>query len=462
MDRRYILFIDLGPDSCLDQNLLQIQKTIGEALPLQKILLETINSIIPSRPLSYTPDLILFRPCSTILLEEALNRLRERWGPIPIVGLVCSKWVALHELYSILINRLDDFLSCPCREIDLILRLRRLLCRNRKSAEETKGDPRLESLVGEERCFVEVVEKIPLLARSDAAVLISGETGTGKELFARAIHYQGPRRGKPFIPVNCGALPDHLFENELFGHAKGAFTDASQEAAGLIAEAEGGTLFLDEIDAISPSAQVKLLRFLQDRAYRPLGAAKSRVADVRIIAASNANLTELVEGKLFRQDLYYRLHVLSLTAPPLRERSGDIPLLAAHFLAKYANQYEKPASYLSHRALQKLLAYPWPGNVRELEGVLQKAVVLGSSPLLQPEAIHLPEPPRREASGGDSLQAVKTRAIASVERAYLSDLLTRHQGNITQAAKGAGKKRQVLQRLLRKYGLERQTFQKTL
>ncbi|KAA0242848.1 MAG: sigma-54-dependent Fis family transcriptional regulator [Candidatus Brocadia sp. AMX2] len=232
-----------------------------------------------------------------------------------------------------------------------------------------------------------MIEKIPSLAWSDATVMIYGETGTGKELIARAIHYNSHRHGKPFIPVNCGALPDHLIENELFGHAKGAFTDASTAEKGLIAEAEGGALFLDEVDTLSSSAQIKLLRFLQDKEYRHLGSSKSRGADVRVIAATNSNLWYLVETKRFREDLYYRLNVLSVTLPPLRERVSDIPLLAAHFLTRYAKQNRRGLLHLSGDAMQKLIHYPWSGNVRELEGVIQRAAVLCASSVLEPEDI---------------------------------------------------------------------------
>lgn len=312
--------------------------------------------------------------------------------------------------------------------------------------------------------------------------MIYGETGTGKELIARAIHYNSHRHGKPFIPVNCGALPDHLIENELFGHAKGAFTDASTAEKGLIAEAEGGALFLDEVDTLSSSAQIKLLRFLQDKEYRHLGSSKSRGADVRVIAATNSNLWYLVETKRFREDLYYRLNVLSVTLPPLRERVSDIPLLAAHFLTRYAKQNRRGLLHLSGDAMQKLIHYPWSGNVRELEGVIQRAAVLCASSVLEPEDIDHFSPcggalledsslreDKKEAcspfiSASDfpvtdhSLQKVKIQAIGQFERSYLTNLLIAHKGNITHAAKAAGKDRRTLQRLLRKYNLDARAF----
>jgi transcriptional regulator with PAS, ATPase and Fis domain len=322
-----------------------------------------------------------------------------------------------------------------------------------------KDKPLIEALVGESEIFRRAVEKTALLARSDATVLISGETGTGKELFARAIHYQGPRKDKPFIPVNCGALPDHLFENELFGHEKGAFTDASSAEKGLIAEAEGGTLLLDEIDTLSLSAQVKLLRFLQSWEYRPLGCSKSTVADVRVVAATNADLRQRMELKFLRQDLYYRLNTLSLSIPSLRERIGDIPCLTSYFIARYANQNGRPAPELSAEVLRALMAYSWPGNVRELECAVQRAMTLNTSGTLRWEDFDLPTSLAVEIPEQGSLREAKTKAVAEFERSYLSNLLTTCRGNITQAAKAAGKERRSFQRLVRKYGLERHSFQ---
>jgi DNA-binding NtrC family response regulator len=314
--------------------------------------------------------------------------------------------------------------------------------------------------VGESKQFHQAIGKIPLLAQSDTTILITGETGTGKELVARAVHYQSARHGKPFIPVNCGALPDNLFENELFGHIKGAFTDASSTASGLVAEAEGGTMLLDEVDTLSASAQVKLMRFLQDREYRPLGSPRNVIADVRIVAASNVDLWHQVQQKRVREDLFYRLNVLSIHLPPLRDRIEDIPLLAAHFLAQYASQYDRGPLRLSPGALQRILAYPWPGNVRELEGVIERAVILTSDSVLQPENIDLIDLVKSKVSEIGSFRDAKAQTIEQFERSYLTNLLSVHRGNITWAAKQAGKDRRGFQRLLRKYSLECTVFQK--
>jgi DNA-binding NtrC family response regulator len=303
------------------------------------------------------------------------------------------------------------------------------------------------------------VEKIPLIAGSDAPVLILGETGTGKELFARAIHYYGLRQGKPFIPVNCGAIPVHLFENELFGHSKGAFTDASCAEKGLVAEAEGGTLFLDEVDALNSSAQIKLLRFLQDRTYRPLGSSRSLEADVRILAATNTDLRQRVGEKAFRDDLYHRLNVLSLTIPPLRERPGDIARLANHFLARQATGTHK-AMCLSADAVRKLEAYPWMGNVRELAGVIERAVTMNPGGVINASGIDLAVPDVERVSLPAGWREAKRRAVGEFERSYLTNLLTTSEGNISRAAKAAGKERRTFQRLLRKYGLDGHAFRK--
>ncbi len=314
-----------------------------------------------------------------------------------------------------------------------------------------------DTLVGESEVFLRTLEKIKLFAGTGATVLITGETGTGKELFARAIHYHGVRRGQPFIPVNCGALPDALIENELFGHSKGAYTDAASAERGLVAEAHGGTLFLDEIDALSFPAQAKLLRFLQRGEYRPVGCAKFAYADVRVVVASNADLLVLVQEKRFREDLFYRLHVLSVTIPPLRYRFGDLPLLAAHFAEHYGRVHGYGPVSVSEEALHKLMAHSWPGNIRELEGVLQRAVLHSGGGTIETYHVELAGAMVAETTSGTLSQA-KMTAMQEFERTYLINLLRVHRGNITHAAKAAGKERRSFQRLLTKHQLHRSQF----
>ena len=322
-----------------------------------------------------------------------------------------------------------------------------------------------ETLIGTSPCFLQVKDKIPLLSRSRSTVLISGETGTGKELFARALHYSSDRRGKPFVPINCAALPDHLVENELFGHSKGAFTGALIEKHGLFQEADGGTLFLDEINSLNMAAQSKLLRVLQDQEFRPLGATKSRAVDVKVVAASNTDLRYLVEARQFREDLFYRLNVLSITLPPLRNRAEDIPELATHFLAHAAEEFGKGRVQLSPDALKVLMSYDWPGNVRELQGVLHRAVAMAVGDVLGAQDLDLPHQPSQgpmtaampqwtimEPCG---FQEMKAKVVDEFERTYLCQILSAHHGNVSKAARAAQKERRAFQRLLQKHGLQR-------
>lgn len=464
MHQSDILIMDLDPNSCPYDNREQIAK------PLEKIFPETAIAVqaglgnpadmrIPS-----SAKLILMKSPFTEKLSKAFQTVKEKWNSGSVLGILCTVTDAPNAQFIAILNDMDDFLCCPFEEIELILRVQRLLPEKLQVTSDSphkqlKALSRFEGLVGESESFLRIIEKIPSVARCDATVLIAGETGTGKEIVARAIHYQSSRHAKPFIPINCGALPDHLFENELFGHARGAYTGASSSEKGLLAEAQGGTLFLDEVDTLSSSAQVKLLRFLQDREYRPLGSPRSRTANVRVIAATNADVLEQVRARAFRKDLYYRLNIVALHLPRLRERSEDIPLLAEHFLSQYGSRYGRGSLRLTPDCLQKLLAYPWPGNIRELEGVIQRGIIMTSSPTLRPEDIELPIASHDKEFKNAPLCQAKAHAIDQFERSYLIRILTSHKGNVTQAAKSAGKERRSFQRLLRKHGLNRRAFQ---
>jgi len=327
----------------------------------------------------------------------------------------------------------------PARQHETILR-------------ELKRKLGLDQLIGESPAFLAAVGTIPAMARCEATVLISGETGTGKEVCARAIHYLSARSAKPFIAVNCGAIPPELVENELFGHERGAYTDAVVAKPGLIQEAEGGTLFLDEIDCLPPLAQVKLLRFLQEKEYRPLGTTKSKKASVRVITATNTDLEAAIQQGRLRRDLYYRINILPLVLPPLRHRQGDIVLLARHFLTKFAEELDKPRPEFSPAALQMLLAYPWPGNVRELEHTIERAVALTEARIIDEGDLALSTPLHRQEP--ETFHQVKTRMVAQFEQVYLKDILLAHGGNITKAAHAAGKHRRAFWQLLRKHGIK--------
>ena len=327
-------------------------------------------------------------------------------------------------------------------------------------SERAQDDKGMGGLIGRAPAFRDVVSKLPTLAKAEGSVLISGETGTGKELVARAVHELSPRARYPFIPVNCGALVDTLLESELFGHERGAFTDAHARRQGLISQAARGTLFLDELDTLTPRAQVGLLRFLQDRTFRALGSAVEQQADVRFVAATNTRLDGLVKSGAFRADLYYRVSVLCVTLPPLRERREDILPLAEHFVAKHGGV---PVS-LSAAAVEALLAWDWPGNVRELESAVTRALAVAGSGQIEPADLDLPAtrgetgamPLLTDASSSYKIQ--KRRVIDCFERQYLMKLMTDHQGNVTQAAQAAGKERRDLGKLLKRHGLDARLF----
>lgn len=320
-------------------------------------------------------------------------------------------------------------------------------------------------MVGQSPNFTAVLDLIHKFSKYDASLLILGETGTGKEMVARAIHYLGNRSDYPFIPVNCGGLPEHLVENELFGHTRGAFTDARDNQPGLIAQTQGGTLFLDEINALSMNAQAALLRFLQDSCYRPLGGQNLIKSDVRIITASNQGLHELVKQGHFRQDLLFRLEVLCMVLPPLRERTEDIELLSKFFISRYCSRYNQPQRYLHPETLQCMQAYDWPGNIRELENFIHRAFILSNE-----EHIHSSIPSNhypwtfsptnvaQESQTHLSFKKAKAQFVEKFERNYLLQLMSETRGNISEASRRSGKERRTLGKLLKKYGIHKTQF----
>jgi DNA-binding NtrC family response regulator len=318
----------------------------------------------------------------------------------------------------------------------------------------------LAQLVGTAPAFQDIVARLPILANADGVVLIGGETGTGKNLVARAIHALGPRAPRPFVAVNCGSLVDTLLEGELFGHEGGAFTDAHTRREGLVPHAAGGTLFLDEAEALTPRAQLTLLRVLQERTFRPLGSAVEQRADVRFLAATNVQLEERGRAGSFRGDLYYRLCVFSVTLPPLRERPEDVLPLAAHFLARHART-AGPMPRLSAGAVEALLAFDWPGNVRELESAIVRALPVARGGTIEAWDLDLPGPPGPAPADGApplSYKAEKRRVLEAFDRRYLVRLMREHHGNVSRAARAAGKERRDLGKLLKRHGLTGRQF----
>ena len=376
--------------------------------------------------------------------------VRRQLEAVPI--LVATQMTEPEQCREMLALGPDDFVTPPFRPVDILPRLWRLRLRSSKEDPvvlQLKEKLGLKQLIGESKAFLAEINKIEFMARCNTGVLITGETGTGKEMFARAIHHLSSRSAKPFNPVNCGAIPIDLVENELFGHEPGAFTGASVSSAGLIRESDGGSLFLDEVDCLPLLAQVKLLRFLQEKEIRPLGARTSCRVDVRVIAAANANLEDAVAKGRFRQDLYYRLNIVGLVLPPLRERKDDVPILARHFLVKHAAASGAPGRDLTMAAIQKLMFHDWPGNVRELENVIERSLILSSRTVLHPEDIQLPATITLKER--ETFQTTKAKMIAQFERSYIQDLLRTHDGNISKAAHAAGKHRRAFWEIMRKH-----------
>ena len=309
-------------------------------------------------------------------------------------------------------------------------------------------------LIGDSPEMEAIRGKIAKLARSQAPIYISGESGTGKELVARLIHQRGPRAEGPFVPVNCGAIPADLVESELFGHRKGAFTGANADKEGLFQAAQGGTLFLDEVADLPMHIQVKLLRAIQEKAVRPIGAQKEVPVDVRILSATHTDLAELVREGRFREDLYYRLHVIELHVPALRDRQGDLPILVEHFLQRLTEDMGSPLPQLTAAATEALQAYPFPGNVRELENILERAVTLCEGDAITADDLGLPAATRDSGSPGPSSAEPLDIYLTNIEKEAILSALERTDQNKTAAAKALGISFRALRYRLKKLGLE--------
>lgn len=320
-------------------------------------------------------------------------------------------------------------------------------------------------LVGASPAFLDVVRLVPKLAACDATVFIQGETGTGKELIARAIHNLSARRDHPFIPVHCGATTDALLEKTLFCHVPGASTDTQENPGALVTKAAGGTLFLDEIESLTPQGQAVLLRFLEDPVHWLPGTHQGIAGRVRLIAASNADVTQLVKGGGFRQDLIYRLAILPITLPPLRERPGDAILLAKHFIQRFARLYGRPEKTLDPASAALLARHPWPGNVRELENLIHREFLRADGPQLSIPPAALGLAPSHEAPASPmpvnfdlGFRQAKERVIAEFERAFLVQALAKSRGNVSAAARLVGKERRAFGKLLKKHGIDRAQY----
>jgi two-component system, NtrC family, response regulator HydG len=340
----------------------------------------------------------------------------------------------------------EEYLAKPFTDDELVGAVGRALAKlhRRRAARATLPPTKIPfGLIGESEAMRVVHRAIAKAATTSATVLVSGESGTGKELVARAIHYSSPRAAAPFVAVNCGAIPEGLMESELFGHIRGAFTGATESRAGFFQTADGGTIFLDEISETSPGMQIKLMRVLQEKEVSMVGTTNPRRVDVRIVAATNRDPLKLVSSGILREDLFYRLNVIAITIPPLRERADDALLLARHFATAFAREFGKPAPEFSDRALQALREYYWPGNVRELENVIQRLVVMSEGDTV--EVFDLPSLMRSSAMRESGLN----RSLAEVEAEHIRNVLTSCGGNRSRAARVLGIDRKTLREKLR-------------
>ncbi|MGH9626747.1 MAG: sigma-54-dependent transcriptional regulator, partial [Bryobacteraceae bacterium] len=388
---------------------------------------------------------------------ELLANLRRQNSFIPVI--VVTAFGTVEAAVEAMKAGASDFLLKPFSLDHLLtvvqkaMEVRALRDENRKLREELGHRYQFDNIIGRSEPMQEVFSTITRVAPTRATVLLAGESGVGKDLIARAIHYHSPRRDKPFVKINCTALPENLMESELFGYEKGAFTGAVASKPGKFEQADTGTVFLDEIGDVPPSIQVKLLRVLQEREFERLGSNKVRHIDVRVIAATNVDLRNALESGNFREDLYYRLNVVPMNIPALRDRKEDIPFLAEHFARKIGRDVGGRASSLSEAAMRKLVSSDWPGNVRELENVIERSIVLCANPVLEAEDIRLDTSPRaRPAETPQFLP--EGLSLDEYEQYVIREALRRAEGNKSQAARLLGITRNALRYRLSQIGLE--------
>jgi len=393
-------------------------------------------------------------PCSGL---DLLDSFRKTMPEMPVVLL--TAFGSVDTAIQAMKHGAFDYIAKPVDLDELVLTMkravehRRLIENNRTPKRAFSERSRAATLIGQSKKMVEVFKLVGKVSHSRTAVLIQGESGTGKELIARAIHDNSLRATHRFVPVNCSAIPDSLLESEFFGHTKGSFTGAHTQRRGLLEEASGGTFFLDEIGDLSPAAQAKLLRVLQEGEIRMVGSNESVRVDLRVIAASGRNLAELVGTGRFREDLLYRLNTVTILLPPLRERPEDIPLLAEFFLTRYGDQKEVPVTSFSSATMRALIEYAWPGNVRELEHVVERAVALASQAILSIDDLP-PQVIQKDGEASDQ-RGIFPGTLKALQREQVLKMLESTHGNKERAAHLLGISRRTLYRLLEQYGLSK-------
>jgi DNA-binding NtrC family response regulator len=388
---------------------------------------------------------------------ELLANLRRQDSHTPVI--VMTAFGSIETAVEAMKAGAVDFLPKPfsldhlMTVVNKALELRTLRDENRQLRAELGQRYEFDNIVGRSDAMREIFATVERVAPTRATVLMCGESGVGKDLIARAIHHHSPRDGRPFVKINCTALPENLMESELFGYEKGAFTGANTTKPGKFEQADTGTVFLDEIGDVPASVQVKLLRILQEREFERLGSNKTRHIDVRVLAATNVDLRAALEQGTFREDLYYRLNVLPINIPPLRERKADIPFLAEHFVKKLKKDLGTPVESISEAAIQRLLEYHWPGNVRELENVIERSMVLGSGAVLEAADIKLDLAPKPRLAAADNFLP-DGMTLDDYERSIIREALHRANGNKSQAARLLGLTRNALRYRLSQMGIE--------
>jgi DNA-binding NtrC family response regulator len=394
---------------------------------------------------------------------EVLQRIKAKQPIIPVI--MITAYATVEMSIQALRKGAYDMLTKPFEPEELLYRVKNALTQtelieeNRELKEELAGKFRFENIIGASSGLKAVLERVEKVAIRDTSVLITGESGTGKELVAQAIHYNSPRKGKRFVAINCGALPESILEGELFGYKKGAFTGAKENRAGLLETADGGTLFLDEVGNLPMNVQKTLLRFLQEQEFNRLGDTTPTKVDVRILSATNSDLKQAVKSGGFREDLYYRLNVVNIHLPPLRERRGDIPLLAAHFISLQNSKFGTGVKGLDSEAMAAVTQYEWPGNIREMKNVIEASMAMENEEHLTlatlAQFIDMPEDicstPLDEQIEGDY-----SSAMARFEAEYLRGLLARYSWNVDAAARDAGMNMATMYRKIKKYSLRKE------
>jgi DNA-binding NtrC family response regulator len=393
---------------------------------------------------------------------EVLQRIKAKQSLIPVI--MITAYATVEMSIQALRKGAYDMLTKPFEPEELLYRVKnaltqtKLIEENRELKEELAGKFRFENLIGASAGLKSVLERVEKIAIRDTSVLITGESGTGKELIAQAIHYNSPRKGKRFVAINCGALPESILEGELFGYKKGAFTGAKENRAGLLETADGGTLFLDEVGNLPMNVQKTLLRFLQEQEFNRLGDTTPTKVDVRILSATNSDLKQAVKSGAFREDLYYRLNVVNIHLPPLRERRGDIPLLAAYFISLQNSKFGTGVKGLDSEAMAAVTLYDWPGNIREMKNVIEASMAMESAEYLPlailAQFIDMPEA-ICSSSLDEQVEGDYNSAMARFEAEYLRGLLARYSWNVDAAARDAGMNMATMYRKIKKYSLRK-------